>query len=321
LRPLRHWVTARLTDTALRAAPWLSPRTIDDFCRRVARCGVYAPIIRSQIARNMQSLGVYSPAALREHFLWLGGHFAGAIHALRCAARTAGPSPELARLAADRIALDPSVEPLAAAATQGRGAIVVGPHITNYLLSLTRLNAFLPLTCYLRYSKDGQRRAAKQRWYQASGVGWISEPPAADRALGRLGTMAQALRSGQTLYVTPDLPQKRDAGTPVRFFGRTIYLPAGAGALAVRTGAPLYVLLAERTGDGQRLFLRGPWVPPREVDRKAAVALALQWFATHFESFLRRETPLWYLWGDKRWTRVLRGDPRYVGEPAAAAET
>ena len=52
------------------------------------------------------------------------------------------------------------------------------------------------------------------------------------------------------------------------------------------------------------------------TSRRAAVRRRLQWFATSFEDFLRRQPALWYLWGDKRWTRVLRGDPRYVGLPS-----
>jgi hypothetical protein len=46
--------------------------------------------------------------------------------------------------------------------------------------------------------------------------------------------------------------------------------------------------------------------------RQAAVQAILQWFASGLERFLIAQTPLWYLWGDKRWTRLLRGDPRYA---------
>lgn len=45
----------------------------------------------------------------------------------------------------------------------------------------------------------------------------------------------------------------------------------------------------------------------------------MQWFASGFERFVRAQPPLWYLWADKRWTRVFRDDPRYsrplAGEP------
>jgi lauroyl/myristoyl acyltransferase len=314
LRALRHWVTARATDTALWAAPRLSVRGVDRIGALVARCGPHSPIIARQVAENLRAVGVYSPAAVRDYFAQLGEHFSGALHALRCASR-AGPG-ELAALAAERVELDDSVARLSTVLATGRGAILVGPHINNYLLNLARLNQVCPLTVYLRHSKDAQRRAAKQRWYEASGVGWISEPLDAGRTLGRLGRMAEALRAGRVLFITPDLPQKRESGTPVQFFGREIYLPAGPALLALRSGAPLFMLTAEMHGSRQRLVLHGPFVGDSETrgrdQRQAAVRARLQWFADGLERFLVEQTPLWYLWGDKRWTRLLRGDSRYV---------
>ena len=200
----------------------------------------------------------------------------------------------------------------------GRGVVLVGPHICSYLLSLTRLNECVPLTVYLRYSKDERRRVAKQRWYDASGVQWISEPASQMGSLGRVGRMAAALTEGRTLFITPDLPQKRGDGTPVRLLGREVYLPAGAATLAVRTGAPLLMLTAERVASRrcgkaacatQRLIVHGPY--PRDRDgcgagtRRAAVSARLQWFADALTGFVTRVPELWYLWGDKRWTRVF----------------
>lgn len=38
----------------------------------------------------------------------------------------------------------------------------------------------------------------------------------------------------------------------------------------------------------------------------------MQWFADLFAEFLHAEPAAWYLWGDKRWTRVWHGDQRYA---------
>lgn len=327
LRAVRHWVTARATDTALLAAPRLSVPAADRIGELLGRCGRHLPIVARRVADNMRALGVYSAAAHRAHFAQLGAHFAGALQALRCAGCGAGDSGSgnLARLVAARVELDESVFRLRAALALGRGVILMGPHIADYLLNLARLSQECPLTVYLRYSRDAGRREAKQRWYQASGVGWISEPADAAGPLGRLGRMAAALRAGRVLFITPDLPQKREEGTPVQFFGREIYLPAGPGLLALRSGAPLFLLSASARGPRQRLTLHGPFedeaVLAERGGRKAAVGRRLQWFAHGLERFLREQTPLWYLWGDKRWTRVLRGDPRYLSpRPHLSAE-
>ena len=312
MRRVRQWLVARATDVAVRAAPRLHARTPDRLAAWLARWGPRLPFIARLSADNMRAVGVYSPAVLRAHFAQLGAHFAGALHALRCE-----PGPEFARIAADGVELDDSLGNLRTAAAQGRGAVLMQPHITNYLLNTTPLNEAIPLTAYLRHSKDPRRHAAKEHWQRVSGVAWISEPKTAGGALGRLARMADAVRAGRVLVITPDLPQKREDGTPVRFFGREIYLPAGPALLAVRTGAPLFVLLAQAQGPRQRLLLRGPFADEpggtgRDA-RRAAVQRRLQWFATCLEEFLRDQPALWYLWGDKRWTRVFRGDPRYVG--------
>jgi lauroyl/myristoyl acyltransferase len=147
-------------------------------------------------------------------------------------------------------------------------------------------------------------------------VRWISEPAGTDRLLGRLGRMAAAVRDGRVLFITPDLARRRDDGAPVEFCGREIYLPTGAALLAARTGAPLFMLAAQSDGPRQRLLVRGPFGDQpawggRDA-RRAGIQQRLQWFASELARFLMAQPALWYLWGDKRWTRVLHDDPRYV---------
>ena len=316
-RTLRHWITARGTDAALLAAPRLSEKTLGRIGRLLGRLGRAMPILARQVADNMRAAGVYSAAEQRAYFDQLGMHFTGALLALRCSGRKSSPDAAALADVADRyVELDRSVADLAAATAPGRGIILIGPHIAGYLLNLARLNRELPLTVYLRHSKDAPRREAKQRWYIASGVDWISESANAGGSLGRMGRMADALAAGRVLFITPDLPQKRDEGTPVRLFGRWAYLPPGPAWLALRTGAPVYLLTARRAGDRQRLEVQGPFDGASAVrdrgERRAAVAECMQWFAAGLERFLREQPPLWYLWGDKRWTRVFRGDAKYA---------
>ena len=356
LRTVRRWLTARATDVAMAAAPRLTTRTIDRIGPLLHHWGPSCPVIARIVADNMRALGVYSDEAHHGYFAQLGEHLAGALHMLRYANHTnacpktsvapvfnqwktqvtnlchkwgTGSSngamdQELSAIVAQRIELDDSIVALQEVVASDRGAIIVGPHINNYLLNLARLNQVVPLTIYLRYSKDARRREVKQRWYRASGVGWISEPADAGGSLGRLGRMAAALRAGRVLFITPDLPRKRGDGTPVRFFNREIYLPAGPALLSLRSEAPLFTLVARPAGGRQRLILHGPFVAEQSergrTARQAGIQRRLQWFTSEFERFLEAYPELWYLWGDKRWTCLLRGDPRYVrplDQPAA----
>ena len=324
-RALRHWVLDRTTAAALRWAPRLSPAAVEGLTAVVSRLGPHCPVLARQVAENMRNVGLYSPDAHRAYFAAVARHLAGALHALRCArhAIPGGVSPRLADIVTSRVTLDASFDALRAMIRPDRGAVLVGPHVSGYLLHLARLNQELPLTVYLRYSKDARRRAAKEQWYRATGVGWISEPPDAGGAFGRLGRMAAAVAAGRTLFITPDLPRKREAGVAVRFFDRQVWLPEGPAVLALRTGAPLFMLLAQSTATGERLTLHGPY--PAEgraggrAARRAALQHRMQWFSDHFAAWLSRHAPLWYLWGDKRWTRVLHDDSRY-GQRLAAGE-
>ena len=309
---------ARTTDAALAAAPHLTARAVDQIRALVGHCGPYCPVMARHVAENMRALGVYSTEAHRGYFAQLGVHFAGALHVFRCAGRNRGKgvSDELARIVTERVELDESVVHLQEAAARGQGTIIMGPHIANYLLGLARLSREVPLTIYFRYSTDTRRQAPKQRWCRAAGIRWLFEPATEGGPRGRLGRITAALNQGRTVYIPPDLPRKRGNGTPVRFFQREVYLPAGAAVLAVRTGAPLFMLLARSSGPRLRLVVRGPFAAePNQggpAAERAAVQRHLQRFATLFEQFLIEQTPLWYFWGDKRWTRVLHGDPGYT---------
>ncbi len=313
LRALRHAALARVTDFAVSLAPRLSEQGADRVARVGGRLARHLPVVATNVAQNMRAASVYSHQVWREYFTQLGHHFGGALQALRCGG---DHHAELVTLAHQRIELDDSIDAVRRAAGAGRGVIIVGPHINNYLLNLARLNAEIPLTVYLRHARDPRRLRAKQRWYAASGVQWIAEPAGASGPLGRLGRMAAALHAGQVLFITPDLPQKEADGVPVRLFNRTVFLPGGAGLLALRSGAEMFMLTAQPAGTRQRLIVDGPAAvepaPRGKIARQRAVQEYLQFFATRFEEFLRRSPALWYLWGDKRWTRLWHGDTRYA---------
>ena len=327
LRAMRQWLTRRVTGAALASAPRISTRTVDAIEGLLATCGPYCPVIRRIVADNMRSLGVYSKDAHRDYFARAGAHFAGQLHALRQAGvgegRRVCDGP--ADVVAERFELDASVARLTHAAAEGTGAIVMAAHAADFLRGMARLNQTVPLTAYYRYSRDPRRREAKERIFRALGIAWISEPAGASGSLGRLGRMARAVREGGTLYFMADLARKRSEGVAVQWLGREVYLPAAPALLALRTGAPLFMLLAEPNGPGQRLTIHGPYVPPpaarTRADRRAAVADRMQWFASGFERFLLDQPGLWFFWGDKRWTRVCRGDPRYTRsvDPSPAA--
>lgn len=321
LRRLRQIITHGATDAALALAPVLTPPRIDRIELIARRWAPRLPGLGDNVAANMRALGVFSPITHQRYFDYAAQHGASSLYVLRAAAT--GSAADLdavhARTRAT-IELDSSIDWLREATAGGRGAVIMGPHLPNFVLALPRLSEVVPLTIYMRHSRQRARHEAKLRWCHVTGMSWIIEPPSESKT-SRLAGMTAAVRDGRVVYITPDMARKRGDGTPVRFFGREVYLPAGAAVLAARAGAPLFQLISEPVGNGQRLKLLGPVLPPgADGPRESArewINQQMQWFADTFERFVIEHPPLWYSWADKRWTRLLAGDPELVGPPQA----
>lgn len=319
LRRLRQVITHGVTDAALALAPVLTPPRIDRIELLARRWAPRLPGLGDNVAANMRALGVFSPAAHQRYFDYAAQHGASSLYILRAAATcSAADLDAVRRRTRATIQLDSSVAALREATAGGRGAVIMGPHLPNFVLALPRLNELAPLTIYMRYSRQRARHEAKLRWCRVTGMSWIIEPPTEGKT-SRLAGMAAAVRDGRVVYITPDMARKRGDGTPVRFFGREVYLPAGAAVLAARAGAPLFQLLSEPLGDGQLLKLLGPALPPGAEGARGWIHQQMQWFADTFERFIIEHPPLWYSWADKRWTRLLAGDPELVGPPRSSA--
>lgn len=327
LRDARRWLTAHAASAALRAAPVAPAWSIRAAQKTLAAVGPIAPVLARTVAANMKAVGLYTPEAHRDYFLRVAEHLAAAIHIFRHVPPDIGATgtmaAPLAKIVHEQIKLDDSVAILRQAVAAGRGAIIVGCHITNFLLILARLNEEIPLTVYLRHSHDPRRNVAKERWCRATGLQFVAEAASAADPTRRAVAMAEALQSGRVLVITPDLPQKDANGIPVNFVDRRIWLPNGPAALSLLTGAPLVAAVARPAGRATCLVLEGPYsadvVGKGRGWRQAAIAERMQWFADRFVNYLRAHPSLWFLWGDSRWTRVFRGDPRF-SQPASVAE-
>jgi len=321
MQTTRRWATAKISEAAVACAPRLSESVVDAVESVLARSGPSLPLIGKIVAENMRAVGLYSPQNHREYFRQVANQLAAWMHIYRQPEPVAGDgheqmSAELARIVRDRIRVDASAERLKEAAAQGKGVILMTMHVANVPMSLARINLEVPTTVLARYSKDARRRRLKERWWRATAMGGVALPSRTEQRGGRLAKMAELLQQGRVVVIAVDMARKHNGGTPVRLFGREIYLPSGAAVLAVKTGAPLMMLAANPAGSANCLTFHGPFVGNVDPDtpkwERLAVAERLQWFADGFESFLRSHPPLWFFWGDKRWTRVFRGDPQYV---------
>lgn len=260
----------------------------------------------------MRSAGVHSDAAVRAYFEQAALHFANGLRVFRWMRR-----PErVAELARKQIELDSSINALREIHATGKGAMIAPAHTSNYVLTLARLAQIVPVCIYLRWSADRRKIEMKKEWCHASGLHVVLEPPSASNPMSRAAACVEVLKSGGILAMTPDIAQKDDEGVDVRLFGRRIRLPTGAASIAMLAESPLIPLFGRLEGRVQRLYLESPiqveHLSRAEGGRKVAVQRAMQQWTDGFERFLRNCPPAWFLWADSRWTRVFRGDPRYV---------
>ncbi len=320
MKKLRRWLTARVSERAVACAPWLSDTAIDSAEKVLAWAGPWAPRINTIVADNMRSAGLYSAKAHREYFRLVAAQLSTWMHIFRHA-RT-DPAllpgqirPELAQRVEARVCVDASMARLKEQAGRGQGAILLTMHGAEFPLWLLAIDRETPITVLGRHSKDARRQRMKELWRRSTGLDLLAEP-SYGRAGDRLAKMTRALDKGRVVVVAADLVRKRDQGKPVRFFDREIHLASGAAVLALLTGAPLMRLDAQRADGRTCLSFHGPFtgqVDPWDPEvREAAIIERLQWWADALEAFVRRDTPLWYFWGDKRWSHVFRGDARYV---------
>lgn len=203
---------------------------------------------------------------------------------------------------------DPASEQrLADAHAEGRGVLMVCPHLIGVEIMTGSVTDRFPVAVVVRPSPDARYEALKQRWYAAIGVE-ASATPRKRSGSGGVAEMAgilRALRNNRLLGITPDLVQKPGKGIPVTLFGRRVELPAGAFFLATRTRAPLIPWFFHHEGGRYRMWTHEALTVDTGADRDEAMADLAQRWATLFEQFLRAHPDMWQFWLDKRWRQWL----------------
>jgi len=177
-----------------------------------------------------------------------------------------------------------------AAVAQGRGGIAITPHLGAWEIAGLYLSYRYPMTTLYRPSRlgiDAVIRTGRERL----GARTVPTNGRGVRAL------LQSLRAGEVLGILPDQDPGREGGLFAPFFGRPANTMILLSRLAMKSGAPVFLLHAERLPQGQGYRLHFNELPriigqgPLETS-VAAVNAAV-------ESVVRCQ-PEQYLWAYKR---------------------
>ena len=181
-------------------------------------------------------------------------------------------------------------EHIEVALRNGRGAIVVAPHLGN-LDIVGHVTVLRSVPCTIPTEHVRPRRlldlVTKLRASGGLRIVPIDGAPSAVRAL------YQALRRNELVGIIGDRDVRAN-GVPVLFFGQLTSFPGGPVALALRTGAPLLPARALRVGAGAfRVLIMPPLDLPRTGDAKSDVRSGTQLLAVTLERFIGEAPGQW----------------------------
>lgn len=171
----------------------------------------------------------------------------------------------------------------------GRGAIFAGMHMGSWDLGAAWLaQRGYPVHAVVDVFKHPHLNEFIQSARSGTGLRIIPVQQAPRRVL-------QVLRRGEVLGILIDRPLAGE-GVPVQFFGRTTCLPAGAAALALRTGAPVLAMVVLRRPDHTFLGeISSPITFEPSGDRRQDIQALTQRIVLEFEALIRRHPGQWYM--------------------------
>lgn len=191
-------------------------------------------------------------------------------------------------------------EVLQAARSEGKGVLVVAPHIGAWELNVLYCSSRFPVTTLYTHPTDACIDTFFTAGRSRFGARLVPSTP------GGIRSVVRALAEGHLVGILPDQDPRRGAGVFVPFFGVPANTSTLVSRLAQRTGAPVVLLFAERLakGAGFHIHFRPASGAVRDADAvRATAALNLD------IERLVRECPEQYLWSYKRFRVRPRGEP------------
>lgn len=184
-------------------------------------------------------------------------------------------------------------ENLEAANAQGKGVVILTPHIGCFEVIGLYVAAHQPFTCMYR---PPRYPSLDKLMHQGRGRGQMKLVPA---DLGGVRHLLKALKRGEAIGVLPDQVPGNGEGEWAPFFGRPAYTMTLIGRLIQVSGAPVVMCHSERLPDGEGFAL---YFSPLTFDSEQSIPKQLN---ESLETVIRKH-PAQYLWSYNRY-KVPRG--------------
>lgn len=181
-------------------------------------------------------------------------------------------------------------EHVQSARADGRGILVLTPHLGCYELGGIYLGAHMPVNFLYRPPRQAWADRLMRQGRERGGVRLATPDMKGVRA------MLAALKRGEAAGILPDQVASKGDGVWSDFFGRPAYTPTLAHRLVRSTGALPLLFVSERLAWGRGFRL---WIEPLRADTENAEAFVAA-MNQAVEALIRR-WPAQYLWLYRRY--------------------
>ena len=204
------------------------------------------------------------------------------------------------------VAEEIGIEYIEEALALGNGAILITPHLGNWELGGVTF-AMRGCPIYALTLKDSEKDVQDYRDQIRGSLG-IKTIHINPDDHGTILQMARLLKANNVIAMLGDRYEggKKDV---VTFFGKKVYFPSGAMALALATGAPVIpVFITLRDDNKYKAWMERPIHVNRTAGRTTElVAEKTQELAEVFEKNIRKHPDQWYQFFDY-WSRYSSGN-------------
>ncbi len=175
----------------------------------------------------------------------------------------------------------------------GKGALVVSAHMGNweYGGAWGAANGY-PVSYVVASQANPGIEEIIDDIRRSSGIEIIKKANAARGIL-------DGLKRNRLIAIMMD-QDAHDAGVFVPFFDRPASTPRGAATFALKTGAPIFIMLTHRAGNGKTRVEFVPVPVEKTKDKQEDIRRITAWITARLEQGIR-ENPEQWLWLHRRW--------------------
>jgi KDO2-lipid IV(A) lauroyltransferase len=175
---------------------------------------------------------------------------------------------------------------------EGKGVILIAPHIGGFEIINQYLSSRLPLTSMYRPARNPVIDRIMKQGRERGQARLVPTDMTGIKA------MLKALKKGEAIGILPDQVASKGDGVWAPFFGRWAYTPTLVSRLAQSSGAALFITYAERLSWGRGYHIHIVPVAPFSVDKQEAAAQLNR----EVENVIRK-IPAQYLWSYQRYKK------------------